>query len=57
MSFIEHNIVGPKGQEQVEDSVPKFMKSELKKEEIKPRAYNEFTKKLDKNYHKLNLRK
>ena len=57
MSFIEHNIVGPKGQEQVEENVPKFMKSELKKEEIKPRAYNEFTKKLDKNYHKLNLRK
>ncbi len=33
------------------------MKAELKKEEINPRAYNEFTKKLDKNYHKLNLRK
>ena len=57
MSFIGENIVGPKGQGQQEDNVPKFMNAELKKEEIKPRAYNEFTKKLDKNYHKLNLRK
>ena len=32
------------------------MNAYLKKEEIKPRAYNEFTKKIDLNYHKIGLR-
>ena len=29
----------------------------VKNEERKPKGYDEFTKKCDKNYHKLNLRK
>lgn len=30
--------------------------SMLKKEEIKPRGYNQYTKKCDMNYHKIGLR-
>ena len=42
---------------QKSDNVPVLFGSELKKEEIKPRGYNEYTKKLDNNYLKIGLRK
>ena len=38
------------------DAVPSFMGGQNKKEELKPRGYNEYTKKFDSNHMKLGLR-
>ncbi len=37
--------------------VPAFMDGVLAKEQIKPKGYNEFTKRIDNNYNKIGLRK
>jgi len=39
------------------ESVPAFMDGCNTKEQIKPKGYNEFTKRIDNNYNKIGLRK
>ena len=58
MSFLKANTKVDKFQiNQKAENVPSIFGSELKKEDIKPRGYNEYTKKLDNNYLKIGLRK
>ena len=58
MTFHKENTNVDKFQiNQKADNVPSIFGSELKKEDIKPRGYNEYTKKLDNNYLKMGLRK
>ena len=37
--------------------VPQFGAGMISKDQIKPKGYNEFTKRIDLNYHKIGLRK
>ena len=39
------------------DAIPVFLGGENKKTDIKPRGYNEYTKRFDANFNKLGLRK
>ena len=58
MSFRQENMQVQKIQINAKNSdVPAFMDGVNTKEQIKPKGYNEFTKRIDNNYNKIGLRK
>ncbi len=51
------NLLSKKGQQDKPEKVAAQEKEAESQPALKPRPYNEFTRKIDLNYHKIGLRK